>query len=680
MPSLILSACSVAPFGSYLKGLGVLRLVAEQADKDATGDWAGDTFQLHSRLSREELIQFFVKDYAPTPIVAPWNGGSGFYEKDNKYGIDALAASQPERFAAYRRTIAQCRSLSEVRQGKSADDEDGRRTAILRHCRNQLCDAAVEWLDAAVGIAADGSRSFAPVLGTGGNEGRLDYTNNFMSRISALLIFPARGTPVDDLLSNALFGDRTLALQQGAAGQYDPGRAGGANQGPGVEHDAPTNPWDLILTLEGAVAWSSGLYRRQGVSYRSFLCSPFTVRSRTVGYGSASVKDDARAEIWVPLWKRPARYRELRALLREGRASVQGRPAENALEFAEAASSLGVDRGVERFARFSLLKRRGDSYVALPAGTFDTGYRSESDLIRRFQIFLDSVRARELPRSATDALRAVDAGIFQVLLKGGKDRVRDLMAALGRMLRLATLSTEFRIPARGLRSREWLAACGFEDCVEVRIAAALASVYTREIYCSFADHLSRADKRFAWTGRDLSARLVSVLDRRIMLAKASELRVNPVGGACALHPADATRFIGGAVDDALIEELIFAFATFDWMDFELPKCPPGEVLPVYAVMKHLFLAGDIRVDDQEPIRVSADQRVISFLLRGDIRDAAALAVHRLRVAGLRPLEVDYEGGVNPSRLAASLLIPVWSGKALAAGIFHKQEHLSESYV
>ena len=371
MPHIKLDGCTSTPFGGYLKSLGIFRLVSEQADAAARGWWDGDTFQLDSELSREELSQFFLDRYEPTPIVAPWNGGSGFYPKDNKEGLHAITGSLDRRFALYRDTIAACQAFPEVESGKSGD-ENVRRSALLRRCRNRLNDRTVEWLDAAVGIAADGERSFSPVLGTGGNEGRLDYTNNFMSRIAALLIAPDPKSPVRDLLANALFGTGTAGLQASAAGQYDPGKAGGANQGQGIDQDASTNPWDLVLTLEGAVAWASGLYRRQGIAYGSFLCSPFTVRSITVGYGSASRADEARAEVWTPLWGRPVRYSELRVLLREGRASIQGRPAKNTLEFAEAAASLGVDRGIDQFVRYSLLKRRGDSYVALPVGTFST--------------------------------------------------------------------------------------------------------------------------------------------------------------------------------------------------------------------------------------------------------------------------------------------------------------------
>ena len=63
---------------SYLKALGVFRLVAEQADPAATLSWRGNVAHFEAKLSRDELITFFVEQYKPTPIVAPWNGGSGF--------------------------------------------------------------------------------------------------------------------------------------------------------------------------------------------------------------------------------------------------------------------------------------------------------------------------------------------------------------------------------------------------------------------------------------------------------------------------------------------------------------------------------------------------------------------------------------------------------------------------
>jgi CRISPR-associated protein Csx17 len=55
--------------------------------------------------------------------------------------------------------------------------------------------------------------------------------------------------------------------------------------------------------------------------------------------------DSSRAEIWAPIWDRRTTYGELTVLLREGRAAVDSRPAQNGLEFAEAACMLGVVGG-----------------------------------------------------------------------------------------------------------------------------------------------------------------------------------------------------------------------------------------------------------------------------------------------------------------------------------------------
>lgn len=674
MHEIALPGCATTPLGSYLKALGVFRLVAKQKDPEASGAWSGGTFVLHSRLSTDELLAFFLDDYSPTPIVAPWNGGSGFYPKDNQDGICAISESCTARFAEYRQTIDLCRSLSEISQGKetNADKEDERRTSILLQCRNRLCDRAVEWLDATMGIAADGSRSFAPVLGTGGNEGRLDYTNNFMSRLASLLIAPARGVDPRQLLAAALLNERTTALQPGAAGQYDPGRAGGPNQGPGIESDSNVNPWDLILTLEGAVAWASGIYRRQGTRYRTILCSPFTVRARTVGYGSAAAKDDARAEIWTPVWDRPVSYRELQVFLREGRATVQGRPAETALEFAEAAASLGVDRGVRQFVRYSLLKRRGDSYVALPAGTFPVGYRTEADLIRKLQQYLDGLASRGRMNPADDLARGINDAIYNALLHGKPDRMRALMAAFGRLLkRLMAISGDY-LPKPTLQPAPWLDACGFSTDASVRIAAALASIWSPEAG-PITRHLLRSGNDFAWSGGTLPERMLRVMDRRLLDTRRSETASNPTRATCPLDPGDATLFIEASVDDDLIEQLLFAFCAFDWKSRVDCSIHAAEVMPAYAVLKCLFLPGDITVNGEKR-SLAADPRILSLLAAGDVEQATKIATKRLAIAGLRPLDVCY-ASTDADRLAAALLIPVQPRRLFRSGILHQEEEI-----
>ncbi|MHB8555707.1 MAG: hypothetical protein ACYDCB_08660, partial [Candidatus Dormibacteria bacterium] len=58
MIELTLTGCHPEPLGSYLKALGVLRLVGEQKDPDARGRWQGDIFTLSSSLHDTDLVAF----------------------------------------------------------------------------------------------------------------------------------------------------------------------------------------------------------------------------------------------------------------------------------------------------------------------------------------------------------------------------------------------------------------------------------------------------------------------------------------------------------------------------------------------------------------------------------------------------------------------------------------------
>jgi CRISPR-associated protein Csx17 len=42
MPSITLNGCAPIPLANHLKALGILRLVSEQVDRNATGHWQGE--------------------------------------------------------------------------------------------------------------------------------------------------------------------------------------------------------------------------------------------------------------------------------------------------------------------------------------------------------------------------------------------------------------------------------------------------------------------------------------------------------------------------------------------------------------------------------------------------------------------------------------------------------------
>ena len=74
-----LSGCRPIPLASYLKAMGLIRILWDQKDPTVQGWWEDETFVINTDLDQTALVNFFCEEYAPTPIVSPWNGGSGFY-------------------------------------------------------------------------------------------------------------------------------------------------------------------------------------------------------------------------------------------------------------------------------------------------------------------------------------------------------------------------------------------------------------------------------------------------------------------------------------------------------------------------------------------------------------------------------------------------------------------------
>ncbi len=582
-------------------------------------------------------------------------------------------------------------SAKKIRTEVQRRKRDSRKTQIIRACRDRLDPRVVEWIDAVAAINHTSDAEFPPILGTGGNEGRLEYSNTFMKNLSSLLLSDNQGASCS-LLRNALFGDPTGHLQIASVGQFDPGRAGGFNQGYGFENkDFPVNLWSFVLTMEGTISWASSVARRQRSAGPGFLRSPFTVRPTPVGYASSCDRDrnGAKAEIWAPLWDRPAGYNELRSFLSEGRADVGRRPASTGIEFAEAASSLGVDRGVTEFVRYSLLKRRGDNYVALPAGRFLVSARTESDLIRELNQLLGTVdnflrrfKGDGLPASFSSARREIDEAIYTLLIHGGATHVKYLVAAIGRLERLmAQRGPKLARPVSGLSPR-WIAAVD-DGSIEVRIAAALASIGATGDVGPIRANLAPVDPakpwrwgsgrgQIAWHGNSLTSRLASVLSRRMMDAQRTGAERNPLWGAISLSPEDACALIDGRVDESLIEELLFGFTWIQWSDTEALRTVRRDLMvqkgwrrptterPVprsFALLKLLFLPRGIKMSG-DVIAIRPEPSIVPLLKGGHIKDACKVAGRRLSSVGLIPISTDFLDGGDGVRIAATLLLPI----------------------
>ena len=195
-----LPGCTPEPLMSYLKSLGILRLVSEQADPDATACWRNDQFALWSIFDEEGLVQFFLSEYGPTPIIGPWAGGSGFFGNDNRKAVDAIVKSESPRAKDYREVIERANRILSA-QGIMEKPGEASKEQLLQRYRREMPDVFVEWMDAAMVLQTDG-QTFAPVLGTGGNDGRLDFTQNFMQRLVELRLFDTRPSAKSRALLN----------------------------------------------------------------------------------------------------------------------------------------------------------------------------------------------------------------------------------------------------------------------------------------------------------------------------------------------------------------------------------------------------------------------------------------------------------------------------------------------
>lgn len=684
-----LRGCTPTPLASYLKALAVLRLVAEQAgDPDAGGCWRNDVFVLRTKLSEDELFSFFLKQYEPTPLVAPWNGGSGFFPKDNQEGIRSIEASNCKRFSNYRRVVETVRSTVAANSFKESPKED-QKLAFLQALRNWAPEALLRWIDAAV-ILSDDNPRYPPLLGTGGNDGRLDFTNNFMQRLGEVFDI-GTGAPKPEaagLLRTALLGTPAPALLDRAIGQFAPGNAGGPNASSGFEGNARINPWDFILMLEGALLFAAAAVRRLESSSGAILSAPFTVHSRFSTGGATALTDDGdkRGEIWMPLWSDFLAIEEVTTLLGEGRAALGTRPARDGLDFARAVARLGVDRGISSFQRFGFLMRSGKAFLATPLARVAVRRNPEADLIDDLEQrdWLGQVQRYARDDKSPGALRAaatrLDAALFALTQRADCVALQQVLRHLGRIEALCGTSPKTREAIRQPLPRlspEW-ARRADDGSAEFRIAAALAGLSLRgerdgrSVQLTLRPHLAPVTlDGLAWEDRsslvcwgpgEIERNLSAVLHRRRLEAQRLGAEGELLRSTSGARLIDVQRFLEGDTDDRRIAELLAGLVCADLDAIETPRSD-AEPLPAYALLKVLFTPEstlrylrwlppdrNLRLPAEIPARLAAD----------DLDGALAIAWQRLRALGAKlpsrrpPQAIAIDG----RQLLAALTIPL----------------------
>ncbi len=700
MYELELRGCAPEPLMSYLKALGIFRLVSKQIDGRARAYWKHDTFYLYSALDRDGLTDFFLNEYRPTPIVSPWNGGSGFYPKDNADAMQTVLNAGSSRFQIWHEIIAESKRILKL---SANQDQNLKKKWILAQCRARFPDDALDWLDAAYILTTDGMK-FPPLLGTGGNDGRLEFSNNFMQNIVlALNLEEQRSstTRVHNQVVSSLFNEGSPQLVRNrSSGFFNPSSVGGANASVGFNDKPLTNPWDYILMFEGALIFAGAAARRMSTQGSSKAVYPFTVDGSAAGYGTASDAEYgnlSRAEFWAPLWSRPVSLHELEHLMSEGRAQLGRRQVSSGSHFARAITGLGTERGIDQFQRYGFLVRNGLAYLAAPLGRFYTVPDNRNATERANALFdldpwLDSLSRAASGRNAPAALgvvrRRVDNAVIEFCQRGQPRDLQDVLVAVGGAEQWISRSN-IREKVRPLRnlSRDWIEYAYDKNYkpIEFRLARAMASILpapkgNRRIG-PIRENLEPLETQpsikwkegsvsCVWTVGDPLWHMLAVLQRRCLEGRMAGLGYPPLASTYSALLTDIIAFMNGEVDVQHVADLALplSFVRYwsrqrsgeDTQQNQLHATPsspsstrdpernedtqqnqprgPVDLPSAYAVMKLTLLPGPFACKEFGDSRdIRIEPRMLAMLRAGRVNDAYQVACRRLIASGLRPI-------------------------------------------
>jgi len=792
---LSLPGCTPEPLMNYLKALGILRIVSEQAGPNARGCWKNGVFELYSKFDRDGLIQFLLHDYEPSPVVVPWSGNDFFAECDAagpfaatptaKAVIAAFRETTSKRLTPYREAIKAIQSAMQVTGVlKKADIEKKANERVkanfLTTIRNIAPDSVACWIDAAALISGNRA-TFSSLLGSGGgSDGNTHFSDNFMQNLwdclpdfniqrgysvelggkkwvglkapasipgkLAVDQTPKKTTLVSNLaveellmvivemnpnwttgqkdelrkrlatlnpvhcidksaLFNALFGEHTKSLIAGrTSALFDSGAVGGPNASQGFERESLINPWNFILGIEGTLCFSGALVKRLNAD--AFGTFPFQFQLSVTGRDSASSKEQSGRELWLPLWNHKATFSEVAYLLAEGRAERSQQAVRRGVDMMQAVAQLGIDRGINEFARYAIVRGRvgGDNYntaACLGRVVVRDKELPGARLIEKVSGWIDTFRDQcktgqkeEAPHRFGAAARRIDAAIFDYCRYGGKVQFNSILCAHGQAESevakgetfwddRSTGSTKVR-PLTGLSSK-WIEEAN--DCSpEFRLALSLAAMFAREQKVGplranlepfdlsrgkYADWDTK-DRRVVWNAADLTSNLSSILARRLVDGTRLGCAQLPLESAYTA-PLDAVAaFLDDDGDRPLldferIEELLWGLILIDHSTDRIWFGDPDPIAPLpraYALLKLLFLPAPLVLDrtangsvrgvtfcreGQEGLTIKPEPQIIPLLQSGrreSIGEACRIAARRLRASGINSLPHRTSGGRN----------------------------------
>lgn len=566
-----------------------------------------------------------------------------------------------------------------------------------------------------------GRVSFNPLLGSGGNAGKRDFSKGWKAAVDALATAKSgkrgAGVPVPDKhseLKALVLGEPVnwLVEKLNAACWFsDANKLYNSGQRP--YREGAVSPWSMAFACEGLRFFAGSASRRLGARAVATGAFPFVIRPAAPRTSGEAGRD--RAEVWSPIWERPMTVREAHVLFSRGRAEVRGRGALTPSAFATAVLRRGIDAGIAEFRRFVLGKTtsanafepRFEGVIRVDGGHKDRqgdGARS----VRPESIALERLLGlvERLPRDRKEGKRWRFVGL-RGPLEAAMVRVvecpRDPEAAR-LLLDTAVLALDRVDRNRAFRAQkveweplplEWVPALFSDEApgTEARLALALVSgfparrpfaLYRFGVQLLFRRrflHPERAPASWAWHPGPLASLLASVVLRQTLDQEAARDEAGPSRAEMPVSTAIVDRWLAGGIDEALFARWISRLALFDWTSVppsvaglarrEARPPVPSALLCLQGLFQPLLDLRPVysralpRRDDLLPPETGARtpavaRRLVRLLRVGQVDAAFRFASGRYSMAGVPVVSTDVSWDATESdRLLASLLFPLF---------------------
>jgi CRISPR-associated protein Csx17 len=551
------------------------------------------------------------------------------------------------------------------------------KATLIPDCRRVWRGPHAEWMSAAVVLDESGNPEWPSLLGTGGNDGNLDFTNNFMQQLVSLFdVASEQGNPrphASLLLQHSLWEEPANTLVSSAIGQYQPGSAGGANSSTGFDGGNLVNPWDFILMMEGTIIFTSLATRRLDPAAVTRASAPFAARSHAAGFATPGSEKAQRGEQWMPIWSQPATLRDVSAMFGEGRVQLGRQTAYRPVDVARAISRLGVARGIDAFMRYGYLERNGQSTLAIPLGRVEVRHHPRAYLIDDLAGWMNQLDRRSRDKTAPARLGHAEKRLANTVFAAlthdhTPDRWQAILLAAADVEAIQATGTAIEAqPMPSLRP-EWVIAVAdgvvdVHEAAEIRLALSLGSAAAnyqrngrpidpvRHHWLPLEDGARRFktsdkrlvnDPRVVASGRDAIRDLASVVERRMIEAGMKGQRRSRLVAAsnCGARLDDLTQFLSGQLDVEKIAGLARAFMAIRWDKWgrqHLSQHPPRskqDAQPDEAWLAIRLACLPFALGKEQDI--PADERIIRLLNSNNAARAIEIASRRIRAAGIRP--------------------------------------------